>query len=227
MANASLRGGLHFAGLAAVFYGVQVRGAAFCSQLRSGAAALAAGHPTRPAHRPSPCPAHPPNHPPLQTLSGVYRGQRDFLDTAHGGMAAGAVFGLSREWAGARVGAVVGRCAVVCCACFKTTSHRAHPLPLLPPVLDAPPPAGPAVHRTTGARVSPLRSVVLGAALGASMGIPFGLLHDKVVRACRCGWREPVGPLEGGMLVGGLPVLWDQPVTDRALVPPDPPCPSC
>ncbi|KAI3429883.1 hypothetical protein D9Q98_010194 [Chlorella vulgaris] len=52
LANASVRGGLHFGGLAAVFYAVQM-------------------------------------------LSGVYRGRRDFLDSAHGGLAAGAVFGVS------------------------------------------------------------------------------------------------------------------------------------
>ncbi|KAL4421905.1 hypothetical protein ABPG77_005189 [Micractinium sp. CCAP 211/92] len=52
IANASVRGGLHFGGLAAVFYGVQM-------------------------------------------LSGVYRGRRDFLDAAHGGLAAGAAFGYS------------------------------------------------------------------------------------------------------------------------------------
>jgi hypothetical protein len=33
----------------------------------------------------------------VQTLSTTYRGRRDFLDAAHGGLAAGAVFGLSRE----------------------------------------------------------------------------------------------------------------------------------
>jgi hypothetical protein len=54
LANASVRGGLHFGGLAAVFYAVQM-------------------------------------------LSGVYRGRRDFLDSAHGGLAAGAVFGVSCE----------------------------------------------------------------------------------------------------------------------------------
>ncbi|EFN59863.1 hypothetical protein CHLNCDRAFT_49731 [Chlorella variabilis] len=88
VANASVRGGLHFGGLAAAFYAVQV-------------------------------------------LSGVYRGRRDFLDAAHGGMAAGALFGLS-------------------------------------------------LHRSMGMRASPLRSLVLGAALGASLGIPLGLLQDKV-----------------------------------------------
>jgi hypothetical protein len=55
VANGALRGGLHFGGLAAVFYAVQM-------------------------------------------LSGVYRGRRDFLDSAHGGMAAGALFGISCEW---------------------------------------------------------------------------------------------------------------------------------
>jgi hypothetical protein len=33
----------------------------------------------------------------VQMLSGVYRGHRDFLDAAHGGLAAGALFGWSRE----------------------------------------------------------------------------------------------------------------------------------
>ncbi|KAL4437449.1 hypothetical protein ABPG75_004588 [Micractinium tetrahymenae] len=89
IANASVRGGLHFGGLAAVFYGVQM-------------------------------------------LSGVYRGRRDFLDAAHGGLAAGAVFGYS-------------------------------------------------LHRSVKAPTPAARSIVLGAALGASLGIPFGLLQDKVV----------------------------------------------
>ncbi|PRW60374.1 hypothetical protein C2E21_1325 [Chlorella sorokiniana] len=88
MANASLRGGLLFCGLAGTFYAVKM-------------------------------------------LSGVYRNRRDFLDSAHGGMAAGALFGVS-------------------------------------------------LHRSVKAKVPLARSIVLGAALGASMGIPIGLLQEKI-----------------------------------------------
>lgn len=38
----------------------------------------------------------------VQMLSGVYRNRRDFLDSAHGGMAAGALFSVSCE--GLRLG---------------------------------------------------------------------------------------------------------------------------
>lgn len=68
----------------------------------------------------------------VQMLSAVYRGRRGFLDSAHGGLAAGAMFGL-------------------------------------------------ALHRSVKAQVPVARSIVLGGALGASLGIPFGLLQDKLV----------------------------------------------
>lgn len=154
------------------------------SQQRCWPTCWPASHAT--AHRhPAACPA-------TQTLSGVYRGQRDFLDTAHGGMAAGAVFGLSRErgaaawwigagWAGGP-GSGVLLCGSGCTACLQPgTPDRA---------CCQPPPCRTAVHRSTGARGSLLRSLVLGSALGASLGVPFGLLHDKVVRAT---WTEGAG----------------------------------
>jgi hypothetical protein len=52
------------------------------------------------------------------------------------------------------------------------------------------PPCGPlflllacAVHRSLGSPTHPARALVLGAALGASLGIPFGLLQDQLVAA--------------------------------------------
>lgn len=50
---------------------------------------------------------------------------------------------------------------------------------LLPPSPAASAPLCPAVHRSVKAQVPLARSVVLGAALGASMGIPIGLLQEK------------------------------------------------
>lgn len=41
------------------------------------------------------------------------------------------------------------------------------------------PPCPPTVHRKVKAKVPLARSIVLGAALGASMGIPIGLMQEK------------------------------------------------
>ncbi len=144
IANASVRGGLHFGGLAAVFYGVQVRKAAgrveeLWRRFLAGApwrvqfaAKMHAGHDINPLRCLIPRPGHLRGQTrapclqraarraacrwsgccvgacqhtptsctlllPVQMLSGVYRGRRDFLDAAHGGLAAGAAFGYSRK----------------------------------------------------------------------------------------------------------------------------------
>lgn len=150
IANASVRGGLHFGGLAAVFYGVQVRKAAVrveelwrrfwrappgwrsllrkCMQgaalrAQNQSAALMESQAGLPSWAdPGAMPAArcqewrhaagvtavsmwaSPNTALsctlvllVQMLSGVYRGRRDFLDAAHGGLAAGAAFGYSRK----------------------------------------------------------------------------------------------------------------------------------
>ena len=128
-----MRGGLHFGGLAAVFYAAQM-------------------------------------------LSGVYRGRRDFFDAVHGGLAAGAMFGLARELQRLGLGSksCIGIVAEGASSFLALPNHK-YSLQLIPP-------PDPAVHRSvrpTGA--SPLRSLVLGAALGGSLGVPFGLLQDQLI----------------------------------------------
>ena len=113
-------------------------------------------------------------------LSGVYRNRRDFLDSAHGGMAAGALFGVSCK---GRRGACLHMWHKLPCSCMLNLLFRrlhAHCVcSHCNPSPAASAPLCPAVHRSVKAQVPLARSVVLGAALGASMGIPIGLLQEK------------------------------------------------
>lgn len=125
----------------------------------------------------------------VQMLSGIYRNQRDFHNTAYGGMAAGALLGLSCEQleplmldapalcgpraSGSLAGPCVGACLLPFAPFHRAIGSYSHQRPWA------------ALLRAVKGCNRPRRAV-LGAALGTCIGVPAGLLQDKVSALLAC-----------------------------------------